>query len=38
MEFFQETICLKNIKDGAYVIDLDECTNVGTNLITLFCN
>ena len=24
MAFIQETICLKKIKDGAYVINLDE--------------
>ena len=28
----------KKIKDGAYVINLDEYANVGTHWITLFCN
>ena len=28
----------KNIKDGAYVINLDEYADVGTRWITLFCN
>ena len=28
----------KKIKDGAYVINLDEYTNVGTHWIALFCN
>ena len=39
MEFFQEIICLKKkIKDGAYVINLDEYADVGTHWIALFCN
>ena len=29
MVFFQEIIYLKKIKNGAYVINLDEYTNVG---------
>ena len=29
---------LKKIKDGAYVINLDECADTGTHQITLFCN
>ena len=37
MEFFQEIICLKNIKDGAYVTKLDEYADVGTYWIALFC-
>ena len=37
MVFFQEIIYLKKIKDGAYVINLDEYANVGTNWIALFC-
>ena len=37
MEFFQEIICLKNIKDGAYVTNLDEYADVGTYWIALFC-
>ena len=28
----------KKIKDGAYVINLDEYADVGTHWITLFCN
>ena len=28
----------KNIKDGAYVINLDEYKDVGTPWIALFCN
>ena len=28
----------KKIKDGAYVINLDEYAEVGTHLIALFCN
>ena len=28
----------KTIKDGAYVINLDEYTEVGTHWIALFCN
>ena len=27
----------KKIKDGAYVINLDECADVGTHWIALFC-
>ena len=38
MVFFQEIICLKKIKDGAYVINLDEYADVGTHWIALFCN
>ena len=33
---FQEIICLKNIKDWAYVINLDEYADVGTHWIALF--
>ena len=29
MVFSQEIICLKKIKDGAYVINLDEYEDVG---------
>ena len=36
--FFQKTICPKKIKDGAYVINLDEYANLGMNWIALFCN
>ena len=28
----------KKVKDGAYVINLDEYKNVGSHWITLFCN
>ena len=28
----------KKIKDGAYIINLDECADVGTHWIALFCN
>ena len=38
MVFIQETICLKKIKDGSYVINLDEYADVGTHWIALFCN
>ena len=38
MEFFQEIIYLKKIKDGTYVINLDEYKDVGTHSIALFCN
>ena len=38
MVFFQEIIYLKKIKDGAYVINLDEYADVGTHWIVLFCN
>ena len=31
MVHFQEIICLKKIKDGAYVINLDEYKDAGTN-------
>ena len=37
MVFFQE-ICLKKIKDPAYVINLDENVDVGTHWTALFCN
>ena len=36
--YFWETICLKKIKDGVYVINLDEYADVGTHWIVLFCN
>ena len=35
MKFFQEIT--NKIKNGAYVINLDECVDVGIHLITLFC-
>ena len=42
MVIFQEiiylnTIPLKKIKDGPYIINLDEYGNVGTHQIALFC-
>ena len=37
MEFSQEIIYLKKIKDGAYIINLDEHAASGTRWITLFC-
>ena len=38
LQFFQEIICLKKTKDGAYVINLDEYAAVVTHWIPLFCN
>ena len=38
MVFILKTICLKKVKDGAYVINLDEYADVGTHWIALFCN
>ena len=35
--FFQETIYFKNIKDGTYIINLDEYADVGIHWIALFC-
>ena len=37
MVFFQEIIYQKKIKYGAYVINLDEYEDIGTNWIALFC-
>ena len=37
MEFFQEIICLKKIKDRIYIINLDEYTDVCMYWIALFC-
>ena len=37
MVCFQETICLKKMKDGAHLINLDEYADVGTDWIALFC-
>ena len=34
---FLEMIYLTKIKDGAYIINLDEYANVGTQWIALFC-
>ena len=36
MEFILEIICLKKIKDGAYLINLDEYVEVGTHWIALY--
>ena len=36
--FFQENNLPRKIKDGAYVISLDEYADVGTHWIDLFCN
>ena len=36
--FILKTICLKKVKDRAYVINLDEYIDVGTHWIALFCN
>ena len=38
MAFFQKIIYIKKIKDGAYVINLDEYEDVGIHWIALFCN
>ena len=35
--FWRNTFLLK-IKDGAYVINLDDYADVGTHWIALFCN
>ena len=36
--FFLRNNLPKKIKDGAYIINLDEYTDVGTHWIALFCN
>ena len=36
--FFSRSNLPKKIKDGAYVINLDEYADVGTHWIALFCN
>ena len=38
MVFFEEIIYFKKIKDGTYIINLDEYADVGTHWIALFCN
>ena len=38
MVFNQETIYLPKIKDGAYVVNLDEYKPVGTHWIALYMN
>ena len=35
---FSRNALPEKIKDGAYVINLDEYTDVGTHWIALFCN
>ena len=35
---FSRNNLLKKIKDGAYIINLDEYADVGTHWIALFCN
>ena len=37
MVFFQGIVYLKKIKDGAYVINLDEYEDIGTRWFALFC-
>ena len=37
MEFFQEIVFQRNVKDRAYVINLDEYKDVATHWIALFC-
>ena len=37
-KIFSRNNLLKKIKDGAYVINLDEYADVGTHWIALFCN
>ena len=36
--FFSRNNLPKKIKDGAYIINLDEYVDVGTHWIALFCN
>ena len=39
MEFFQDIIWWGYVvKDGAYIVSLEEYADVGTNWIALFCN
>ena len=38
MVLILETTCLKNMKDEAYIINLDEYADVSTHWIALFCN
>ena len=38
MVFLSRNNLLKKIKDGAYVINLDEYADVCTHWIALFCN
>ena len=36
MEFILEIIYLKKIKDGAYVVNLDEYSDIGTHWVPLY--
>ena len=36
MEFILEIFYLKKIKDGALVINLDECSDIGTHWVALY--
>ena len=36
MVFIREIIYLKKIKDGAYIINLDEYSDIGTRCIALY--
>ena len=38
MEFILEIIYMKKIKDGAYVINLDDYSDIGTHWIALYSN
>ena len=38
MVFFSRNNLPKKVKDGAYVINLDEYADIGTHWIGLFCN
>ena len=38
MVFFSRNDLPKKLKDGAYVINLDEYGDAGTHWIALFCN
>ena len=36
MEFILEIVYLKKIKDGAYIINLDEYSDIGTHWVALY--
>ena len=38
MECFQKAICLKKLKDGAYITNFDEYADVNMHWIALFYN
>ena len=38
MVFLREIIYLKKIKNGAYVINLDEYSDIGTHWVALYVN